>query len=100
MPGIRTHFDLPSVLVIVITLVLFAFALFTGGLTHDLFLEGAVFLVSVKLIIGSYKNSVVASETRSRLEAIAVTVERLERNLERQHVEQEHLETPGLGSVM
>jgi hypothetical protein len=100
MLNIKSHFDQPSVLVIVITLMLFAFALFTGGLTHDLSVEAAIFLVSVKLILGSYRNSVVASETGSRLESIAAAVERLEGNLERQRVEHEQTEITGLGSVM
>jgi len=45
------HLDRGSKIVIVITLVLFVPALFTKAFTHDLLLEAAVFLVSVKLII-------------------------------------------------
>jgi hypothetical protein len=100
MRNISNHFDLPSVLVIVITFILFAFALLTRGLTHDLFLEAAVFLVSVKLILASHRNSVVASGTRSRLEAIAAAVQRVEGNLEMQREKQEHDQTPEVGSVM
>jgi len=33
-------------------------ALFTKGFTHDILLEAGVLLVSVKLIIMAYKNSV------------------------------------------
>ena len=33
-------------------------ALFAKGLTHDLFLEGGGFLVSVKLIMMAYENAV------------------------------------------
>ena len=40
-------------IVIVATLACFIMAPFTKGLTHDLLLEAAVFLVSVKLIIMS-----------------------------------------------
>ena len=54
----KEHFDFWSVFVIVVTFVLFAFAAFTKGLTHDLLLEGAVFLISVKLILVTYKISV------------------------------------------
>ena len=50
------HFDKGSIIVIVITFILFTAALFTKGLTHDLLLEGGVFLVSVKLIMMAYKN--------------------------------------------
>ena len=54
----REHFDSGSLFIIAITLVLFVVALFTKGFTHDLLLEAGVFLVSVKLIVMSYKNSV------------------------------------------
>ena len=52
----KNHFDFASSIIIVITLVLFVFALFTKGLTHDLFLEAGVFLVSVKIILLAYNN--------------------------------------------
>ena len=52
------HIDKGSLIVIIITFVLFVLALFTKGFTHDLLLEAGVFLVSVKLIIMAYKNSV------------------------------------------
>ncbi len=52
------HFDLGSLLVIAVTFALFVVALFTKGLTHDLLLEAGVFVVSVKLIMMSHKNSV------------------------------------------
>ena len=50
------HIDIGSSAVIIITFILFVMALFTKGFTHDLLLEAGVFLVSVKLIIMSYKN--------------------------------------------
>ena len=52
------HFDGWSLAVIVLTFVLFAVALFVKGFTHDLLLEAGVFLVSIKLILMSYRNSV------------------------------------------
>jgi hypothetical protein len=66
----RKHFDLWSIVVIALTLILFIVALFIQGLTHELLLEAGVFLVSVKLILMSYKNSVLAVETEKRLEQI------------------------------
>jgi len=51
------YVDLGSWLVIAITFILFALALFTKGFTHDLLLETGVFLVSVKLIIMAYRNN-------------------------------------------
>ena len=50
------NIDIGSILVIGITFILFILALFTKGFTHDLLLEAAVFLVSVKLILMAYRN--------------------------------------------
>lgn len=54
----RKHFDTGSMIVIIITFVLFIMALFTKGFTQDLLLEAGVFLVSMKLIMMAYYNSV------------------------------------------
>ena len=62
MLRIRENFRTDSLLVIATTFVLFVLALFTKGFTHDLLLEAAVFLVSVKLIMLSY---ISASGTRA-----------------------------------
>jgi hypothetical protein len=51
------HIDSGSLVVAVITLILFVAALFTKGLTHDLFLEAGVFLVSVKIILMAYRTT-------------------------------------------
>ncbi|MGZ4888910.1 MAG: hypothetical protein ACXWBH_07000 [Candidatus Angelobacter sp.] len=64
------YFDIWSILVIALTLILFIIALFLKGLTHEVLLEAGVFLVSVKLILMSYKNSILASETEERLDQI------------------------------
>ena len=53
-----------SIVIIVLTVGLFALALFLKGFTHDLLLEGGVFLVSAKLILMAKRNA----ETESRLE--------------------------------
>ncbi len=45
------HLDRASGIVIGLTFVLFAGSLLLKGLTHDIFLEGGVLLVSVKLIL-------------------------------------------------
>ena len=52
------HLDFGSLVVIVITFVLFVVALFVKGFVQDMLLEAGVFLVSVKLIIMAHKNSV------------------------------------------
>jgi hypothetical protein len=72
------HFDIGSLLTILITLVLFIVALFTKGFTHDLLLEAGVFLVSVKLILMAYKNSVVGRKILTDLEQIKSRVNRSE----------------------
>ncbi len=56
--------------VILTTLVLFITALFMKGLTRDLLLEMAVFLVSVKLIILSYRNSKGVEAIQNKLDII------------------------------
>jgi hypothetical protein len=52
------HIDIGSSVVIVTTFILFVVALFKKGFSHDLLLEAGVFLVSLKLIIMSYKNGI------------------------------------------
>lgn len=64
------HFDMGSIIVIVITFVLFAMALFFTGFTHDILLEAGVFLVSLKLIIMAYKASVTSKDIHRELEEI------------------------------
>ena len=64
------HFDIGSIIVIVITFVLFTLALFFTGFTHGLLLEAGVFLVSVKLITMAYKSSVISKKIESELEEI------------------------------
>ena len=66
----REHFDLGSLLVIAVTFSLFAVALFTRGLTHDLLLEAGVFIVSVKLIMMAHKNSVASKAVAKELAEI------------------------------
>jgi len=64
------YIDRGSILVAAITLGLFIAALFTKGLSHDLFLEAGVFLVSVKLIIMAYRSSVAVANLDKKLDAI------------------------------
>lgn len=64
------YFDAGSIVVIAITFLLFAMALFFTGLTHDLLLEAGVFLVSVKLIIMAYKAGVTSESIHNELKEI------------------------------
>ena len=66
----NNYFDTTSVVVILVTLVLFISALFYKGFTHDLLLEAGVFLVSVKLILLSYKNGVFINNLNKELKEI------------------------------
>jgi hypothetical protein len=72
------NFDSGSIVVIVITFVLFALALFFTGFTHDLLLEAGVFLVSVKLIMMAHKSS----STAAKIEAELLEIKELIRNRE------------------
>lgn len=70
MPNVSRHFDAGSLLVIFITFALFALALYFTGLTHDLLLEAGVFLVSVKLIMMSYKHAIASDKLHEELAEI------------------------------
>jgi cell division protein FtsL len=50
------YYDGWSVLIIIITIFLFIAALFAKGFTNQLLLEAGVLLVSIKIIMMSYKN--------------------------------------------
>ena len=66
----KEFLDPTSIAVILITLVLFITALFYKGFTHDLLLEAGVFLVSVKLILMAYKNTVFINALEKELKEI------------------------------
>ena len=66
----RKRFDLGSRLVIIVTFVLFIAAVLTKGMTHDLLLEAAVFLVSVKLILMAYRNNKAIEDINTKLDNI------------------------------
>ncbi len=70
----KRFMDTGSMLVAVITLVLFIAALFTKGLSHDLFLETGVFLVSVKIIVMNYRNNVAVRELSEKLDRVLATL--------------------------
>ena len=73
---VRVPFDPGSLVVIAMTLILFVWALFEKGLTHDLLLEAGVFMVSVKLIIMSYKNSLMAATIDRKLDVIVAELKK------------------------
>jgi hypothetical protein len=77
MANIRHYFDAGSLLVIVITFFLFLAALYFTGFTHDLLLEAGVFLVSVKLILMSYKNAVASDKLHNELAEIRSLIQEM-----------------------
>lgn len=77
MANIRKHLDSTSLVVIVLTLALFVAAVLAKGWSHDVLLEAGVFLVSVKLILQTYKNSVAMENLEARLDAIHATLQNL-----------------------
>ena len=66
----RKHYDVGSTIVIIVTFLLFILALFAKGFTQDLLLEAGVFLVSVKLILMAYNNSVYIKSIENELKDI------------------------------
>ena len=78
----KGHLDAGSRIVVLVTCVLFITALFIKGFGHGVLLEAGVFLVSVKLIIMSYKNSVSAAELKDELLSLHADLLRVEGRLE------------------
>ncbi len=66
----KKTFDISAIIVIAITFVLFVIALFVKGFTHDLLLEVAVFMVSLKLIMIGRKNSYYTESIKQDLDDI------------------------------
>jgi hypothetical protein len=64
------YFDTGTIIVILITIFLFIIALFVKGFTHDLMLEAGVLLVSIKLIMAAYNNSMNYSDLKKELAEI------------------------------
>ncbi len=89
---VKRYMDIASIVVIIVTLILFVFAFYVKGLTHDILLEAAVFLISAKLILQTYKNGRQTKYLEEQLEKnlekqlgdIINLEEQLERNLEKQ----------------
>jgi len=71
------YFDPGTIIVIIITVLLFTVALFTKGLTHNLLLEAGVLLVSIKLIMMAYRNSLNYSDLKKELYEIRRLMEEI-----------------------
>jgi len=77
----RKRLNLGTQLTLAITLGLFVIALFEKGFTHDLLLEARVFLVSVKLVIMSYKANTNIATLDSQLITMTTSLQRIEQLL-------------------
>ena len=77
MRNFLRHLDIMSQVVIFTTFVLFAVALFIKGFGHGLLLEAGVFLISVKLIMMVYKNSLLAKHLNDRLDRMEAMLTRM-----------------------
>ncbi len=65
-----------TLVVMIVTLLLFIGSLITKDFTHDLLLEAGVFLISVKLMIMAYKNTLTAEAIQNQLQEIKVMMEK------------------------
>lgn len=72
----KRYMDKGTFLTALITFVLFVAAIFTKGITHDLFLEAGVFLVSVKIILLAYGNGVAIRSLDEKLDTIKAMLEK------------------------
>ena len=75
MARLAKHFDPPSLLVITITAALFLLALLVKGLTHDMLLEAGVLMISIKLVLMAYKNSVAMLSILTELKKVRALLE-------------------------
>ena len=66
----KKYLDTGSLVVIIVTFLLFGVALVTKGFTHNLLLEAGVLLVSVKLIMMAYRTSVFYNDISNDLRKI------------------------------
>jgi len=78
MLEIKKHFDPGSLVIIATTFILFVSAVFTRGFTHEVLLEAAVFLVSVKLIVMAYKSIDATNSVHRKLDEIYKKVDAIE----------------------
>lgn len=81
MNGILRSSDPWSTAVIALTLALFLLALFLKGFTHDLLLEAAVFLVSVKLIMLGHKCSVATERADEHMRQVEMVLRTIQQRL-------------------
>jgi hypothetical protein len=64
------YLDTPSTVVALLTFALFIAALFVKGITHDLFLEAGVFLISIKILMMMHLNRQASRQVEKKLDAV------------------------------
>ena len=74
------YFDSGTIIVILITILLFTFALFVKGFTNAILLEAGVLLVSIKLIMMAYRNSMNYNDLKKELNEIRRLLEEKSQN--------------------
>jgi len=74
------YFDRGTIIVVIITILLFTVALFVKGFTKALLLEAGVLLVSIKLIMMTYRNSLNYLDLKKELNEIKRLLEEKNQN--------------------
>ncbi len=59
-----------TVSIVLITFALFIAAIFSKGLTHDIFLEAGVFLISIKIIYLTLRTNSITRKIQKQLESM------------------------------
>jgi hypothetical protein len=70
MTYMKINLDLANAIIIAVTIILFALALFTTGFTKDLLLEAGILLVSIKIITMGAANRNSSKEILKKLNEI------------------------------
>ena len=73
----RRKIDTASALTLIVTLLLFAIAVFEKGLTHELLLEAGILLGSAKLVLASFQAKVLNEAIERKLEAVSLQLQKL-----------------------
>jgi len=76
----KKNIGLINIVVIVITIILFIVSLYTTGFTHDLFLEAGILLVSIKLIMMSYKNTLSNQELIDSIKELSEKIDKINKD--------------------
>ena len=76
----KKNIGLINIVVIIITIILFIVSLYTTGFTHDLFLEAGILLVSIKLIMMSYKNNLSNEELLNKIKELSDKIDKLKKD--------------------